>query len=51
MAIAHEKLYQTENLAVVNVDEYTKTLVDQLFGYHRTWRHESLSGRKLREFH
>ena len=34
MAIAHEKLYQTENLAALNVDEYTKTLVDQLFGYY-----------------
>ncbi len=34
MAIAHEKLYQTENLAFVNVDEYTKTIVDQLFSYH-----------------
>ncbi len=34
MAIAHEKLYQTENLAVVNVEEYTKTIVDQLLSYH-----------------
>jgi PAS domain S-box-containing protein len=34
MAIAHENLYQTENLAVLNVDEYTKALVDQLFSYH-----------------
>ena len=35
MAIAHEKLYQTENLAALNVDEYTKSLVDKLFGYYR----------------
>ena len=35
MAIAHEKLYQTENLAALNVDEYTNTLVDQLFGSYR----------------
>ena len=34
MAIAHEKLYQTENLAALNVDEYTKTLLEQLFGYY-----------------
>jgi len=34
MAIAYEKLYQTENLAALNVDEYTRTLVDQLFGYY-----------------
>ncbi len=34
MAIAHEKLYQTENLAALNVDDYTKTLVDQLFSYY-----------------
>jgi len=35
MAIAHEKLYQTENLAALNVYEYTTSLVDKLFGYHR----------------
>ena len=34
MAIAHEKLYQTENLADLNVDDYTKTLLEQLFGYY-----------------
>ena len=32
MAIAHEKLYQTENLATLNVDDYINTLVDRLFG-------------------
>ena len=35
MAIAHEKLYQTQNLAALNVDEYTNTLVDQLFASYR----------------
>jgi PAS domain S-box-containing protein len=34
MAIAHEKMYQTENLSALNVDEYTKSIVDKLFGYH-----------------
>jgi PAS domain S-box-containing protein len=34
MAIAHEKMYQTENLSALNVDEYTKSIVDKLFGYY-----------------
>ena len=43
IAIAHEKLYQTENLAALNVGEYTNTLLDQLLGFLcGTWRRESL---------
>jgi two-component sensor histidine kinase len=49
MAVAHEKLYQTENLAVLKMNEYVNTLVDHLLVSFKTLGRPVRLVRKLEE--
>lgn len=49
MAVAHEKLYQTENLAVLKMNEYVNTLVDHLLVSFKTLGRPVRLARNLEE--
>jgi two-component sensor histidine kinase len=37
MALVHEKLYQSSNLAMVNIASYTQSLINELFNIYGGW--------------